>query len=168
MCPKLNRAKSSLQGLLSESGQERLLRRSLLSVGDARHEHSQTSLFTAVQMISPGSRKSVRVDQPSGHRVRPRRPGLQTGLALGPVPDNPGPDALAGDAYARSDVGLLPSGLVPLHDQPAAMDSQTALRWNTRTPELHWALDKPHSTRRVLLGSTRLAATNVLAGYTRR
>lgn len=40
-----------------------------------------------------------------------------------------------------------------------------ARRWDTRTSERMWAVDKPHPTRRFSSHQADTPATNVLTGY---
>jgi hypothetical protein len=62
-------------------------------------------------------------------------------------------------------MGLLPAGLVAIADQPAAMDSQTGATVEHENLRIGVGLRQATSHSEVLPCSTRLAATNVLAGH---
>ena len=91
---------------------------------------------------------------------------LQAGLAFGGVPVDPGLHALAGDAHRRRDVGLGPAGLVTLDDQQPAVERQPSITVGHENLRVGVGLRQATPQPGVLLTSRRLAATNVLAGYT--
>ena len=115
---------------------------------------------------SSTTRSSTSAGGAPRHRVRPGGPVVQTGLALGGVPVDPGLHALAGDPHRRRDVRLLPAGLVPLDDQQPAVDGQPSITVGHENLRSVRALDKPHPNRGFSSRQAIPPATNVLAGYT--
>src|SRR3954451_19022755 len=92
---------------------------------------------------APGSAGAGAPDDPVDHRAvvnpaassaRAAGPVDQSGLALGLVAGDPGPHALAGEAYSRGDVRLSPAGSIPGDDQLAAVDGRAGITVGHREP----------------------------------
>jgi hypothetical protein len=94
-----------------------------------RHPDLRAEHVLALAVLSPRSQDLLlgHGTGPGGRRVRPRRTGFQTGLALGGVAVDPGAHTLARDAHRRSDVGLLPAGSMAPNGQQPAMHGQTGI-----------------------------------------
>ena len=101
--------------------------------------------------------------RPGGHGVRSGGPCHQPGLTLGGVPGDLGRHGLARDSHRRSDVGLFPPCLVPLDDQPPAVNSQTGTTVGHENLRWLWTLDKPHPSRRFSHDQAQPTVTNLLA-----
>jgi hypothetical protein len=63
-------------------------------------------------------------------------------------------------------MALLPAGLVALNDQATTVDGQTGTTVGHENLRVGVGLRQATSHPEVLVRSVRLAATNVLAGYT--
>ena len=101
-----------------------------------------------------------------GHRVRSGRAGLQTGVALARIPVDLRLHALARDAHRGCDMSLRPPGLVALDNQSATVNGQPSTSVEHENLRVEVGLRQATSNPEVLVPSTSLTATNVLAGYT--